>query len=176
MKRISLFAAAGMIATLSGWISVASARHSPSQPYKDDVAREIKALSPGEIDGYRNGRGMGLARAAELNSYPGPMHVLELAEELRLTAKQKARARELKNSMHQAARIGGMIVEEERKLDRLFASGNATEARTAAIIQEIGRLQALNRWVHLRAHIRMRQALTPQQIARYDELRGYSNR
>ena len=32
----------------------------------------------------RAGRGMGLALAAELNGYPGPAHVLELADKLDL--------------------------------------------------------------------------------------------
>ena len=34
---------------------------------------------------------MGLAKAAELNHYPGPAHVLTLATELALTPDQKAR-------------------------------------------------------------------------------------
>ena len=33
---------------------------------------------------------MGLALAAELNGYPGPSHVLELADKLELSAEQRA--------------------------------------------------------------------------------------
>lgn len=57
-----------------------------TSPYAGEEAREIKALSPSDIDGLIAGRGMGYAMAAELNGYPGPAHVLELAEQLELTA------------------------------------------------------------------------------------------
>lgn len=42
---------------------------------------------------------MGLAKAAELNGYPGPLHVLELAVDLSLTAEQKAATETLFKSM-----------------------------------------------------------------------------
>jgi hypothetical protein len=51
-------------------------------PYTGQERREIKALSNEEIDRYLSGDGMGLAKAAELNHYPGPRHVLELADQL----------------------------------------------------------------------------------------------
>ena len=44
--------------------------------------RSIKALSDQQIADLGAGRGMGLALAAELNGYPGPSHVLELADKL----------------------------------------------------------------------------------------------
>ena len=59
-----------------------------TSPYAGQQARDIKALSPDEIQGYLTGQGMGLAKAAELNGYPGPLHVLELAAELKLTEEQ----------------------------------------------------------------------------------------
>src|SRR5882672_3601843 len=57
-------------------------------PYAGEQTRQIKALSEGEVAQLLNGHGMGLARAAELNSYPGPRHVLDLADELKLTPEQ----------------------------------------------------------------------------------------
>ena len=50
-------------------------------PYAGMQARQIKALSEQQISDLDAGRGMGLALAAELNGYPGPSHVLELADE-----------------------------------------------------------------------------------------------
>ena len=41
-------------------------------PYAGQESREIKSLSPAEVDGYLAGAGMGFAKAAELNGYPGP--------------------------------------------------------------------------------------------------------
>ncbi|HEY0442316.1 MAG TPA: hypothetical protein VGD36_19780, partial [Xanthobacteraceae bacterium] len=42
------------------------------QPYAGLEARPVKALSE-QIADLRAGRGMGLALAAELNGYPGPL-------------------------------------------------------------------------------------------------------
>jgi len=44
------------------------------------VSAKNAALSVEQIEQYRAGAGMGYAKAAELNRYPGPMHVLELAD------------------------------------------------------------------------------------------------
>ena len=41
-------------------------------PYAGEAGRDIKALSPQDVDAYLNGQGMGLAKAAELNGYAGP--------------------------------------------------------------------------------------------------------
>ena len=50
--------------------------------YAGQQSREIKALSAQETADLLAGRGMGLARTAELNGHPGPMHVLELRRPL----------------------------------------------------------------------------------------------
>src|SRR5215469_14793256 len=47
-------------------------------PYAGQEARTIKALSDDDIAALRKGEGMGMAKAAELNGYPGPVHVLAL--------------------------------------------------------------------------------------------------
>ena len=49
----------------------------PSRPYAGQQVRTIKALSDDDIAALRKGEGMGMARAAELNGYPGPKHVLD---------------------------------------------------------------------------------------------------
>ena len=56
--------------------------------YSGQEDREIKALSVEDTADLLAGRGMGAARAAELNHYPGPAHVLELREQLGLSAEQ----------------------------------------------------------------------------------------
>jgi hypothetical protein len=58
-------------------------------PYAGQQARAIKALSDDDIAALRNGEGIGMAKAAELNGYPGPMHVLTLAKQLGLTDGQQ---------------------------------------------------------------------------------------
>ena len=144
--------------------------------YAGQERREIKALSPEEIQDYLAGKGMGLAKAAELNRYPGPAHVLELAEKLQLSAQQKALSEVTFKTMQAAAiRHGKALVEKERELDRLFAGGGITDEDLRAALEEIGRLQAEVRRTHLQAHIEQREILTPKQIALYEELRGYAS-
>jgi len=55
-------------------------------PYAGMQTRPIKALSEQQVADLGAGRGTGLALAAELNGYPGPSHVLELADKLDLSA------------------------------------------------------------------------------------------
>lgn len=59
-------------------------------------ARLVKALSDQQIADLRAGRGIGMALPAELNGYPGPLHVLELADALGLTPEQRGRMRSLR--------------------------------------------------------------------------------
>ena len=61
-----------------------------SSPYAGMQSRAVKALTDQQIADLRAGRGMGLALAAELNGYPGPMHVLELADRLSLSCRTAA--------------------------------------------------------------------------------------
>jgi hypothetical protein len=145
-----------------------------SQMYAGQETREIKALSSDEVAAYLDGHGMGLAKAAELNHYPGPKHVLELSDKLQLSAQQIAEAQSAYDKMHaDAVRLGKEIVERENKLDELFASGAITEEQLAEKVNEISRLQGELRIVHLRAHLAMKKLLSPTQIAGYDKLRGY---
>ena len=81
------------------WLVVASLIFATSVsaqiPYAGMQTRPIKALSDQQIADLRAGRGMGLALAAELNGYPGPSHVLELADRLELSTDQRARVQRL---------------------------------------------------------------------------------
>jgi Spy/CpxP family protein refolding chaperone len=147
----------------------------PAHPYAGLERRAIKALSAQQVEDLRAGRGMALALAAELNGYPGPMHVLEHAEALRLAPAQRARAEALRDGMAAEARaIGARIVTLEEELDALFARGEADAGRLAALTAALGGLQGRLREVHLATHIAMREALTPDQRRAYARLRGYA--
>jgi Spy/CpxP family protein refolding chaperone len=147
---------------------------SPS-PYAGQQSREIKALSSAEQADLRAGKGMGLAKAAELNGYPGPAHVLELAADLALTAEQRARTQAVWQAMDARAKsIGQQLIDAERELDALFASKQVTRGRLAAQLDRIGALQGQLRAVHLEAHLEQVRILTPEQTSRYAALRGYS--
>ena len=144
--------------------------------YVGQEQREIKALSPEEIQSYLAGKGAGLAKAAELNHYPGPAHVLELTDKLQLSEEQKTRTKAIFNSMQKKAIYQGKaLIEKERELDRLFASGTATPDSLRSTLNQIGALQAEVRRSHLQAHIEQQALLTKTQIAKYDELQGYTS-
>ena len=155
--------------------SVAAAQETKRGSYAGEEQREIKSLSAEEVEGLLNGNGMGLARVAELNHHPGPRHVLELAAELRLTPLQRTQTQAAFERMRgEAVRLGHLIVKHERELDATFAKGEIDTGRLHAATAEIARLQGDLRAAHLAAHLEMRRLLSPQQIAKYDELRGYA--
>lgn len=151
-----------------------TASQSSTSPYVGEETHDVKSLSAQEIEGYLQGRGMGFARPAELNSYPGPMHVLELAERLELNAAQRQAAQASFNRMRSAAvRIGKAYVEAEINLNRAFARHTTAENQIRKLVAAAARLQGELRLVHLRAHLEMRRVLNDKQIKRYNELRGY---
>ena len=162
---------------LSFALSVAaSAQEMKHDGYAGEERREIKSLSAEEVEGLLNGRGMGLAKVAELNHYPGPRHVLELAAELQLTPGQRTQTQAAFERMRgEAVRLGRQIVERERELDAMFAKGEIDTRRLHAATTEIARLQGDLRAAHLAAHLEMRRLLSPPQIKKYDELRGYAD-
>ena len=147
------------------------------EPYTGQQTRVIKALSDEDVASLRKGEGMGMAKAAELNGFPGPAHVIALSRELNLTNAQLHQASLVFERMNGAAKsIGSEIVSREEALDQLFASKAVTVEQLKAETATIGELQGRLRAVHLTAHVEMRALLTPEQIVRYQELRGYSNR
>jgi Spy/CpxP family protein refolding chaperone len=146
-----------------------------TSPYAGPPSPEMKALSATEVESYLTGSGMGLAKVAELHHYPGPRHVLDLADRLDLTAEQVVKTQEIYHTMHtEAVRLGQFIVEKERLLDSLFAAQTITEARLQELVREIAQHLGALRIVHLKAHLAQRALLTPEQIRQYDELRGYT--
>jgi Spy/CpxP family protein refolding chaperone len=146
----------------------------PASAYAGQEAREIKSLSAEEVQGLLAGKGLGYAKPAELNGYPGPLHVLEMAERLELTPEQRRRTEQLFSSMQaRAMEQGRALVEAERDLDRLFASRAADPASVSASLARIGDLLARVRAAHLEAHLAQSAILNPEQVAKYLRLRGY---
>jgi Spy/CpxP family protein refolding chaperone len=132
-------------------------------------------LSADKSADYLSGAGMGYAKAAELNHYPGPMHVLELADKLGLSEEQRAKTKQLMDEHKRHARaIGAELVEAERAVEGLFKKGNVDEATLARAVREAAALEGEYRLSHLETHRRMRALLTQAQVRRYDELRGHS--
>ena len=145
--------------------------------HRADPASDVKALSGEEVEQYLSGAGMGYAKAAELNRHPGPMHVLELADQLKLTAEQRtATAKLMEAHKAEARKIGARLVAAERALDELFRGGAVAGDTLAQAVARTAVLQGEYRLAHLETHRRMRTLLSDAQVARYDALRGYAGR
>jgi Spy/CpxP family protein refolding chaperone len=145
-----------------------------NQPYAGQQTRSIKALSDDDTAALLKGAGMGMAKAAELNGYPGPAHVLELADQLKLSDGQRRQIQNIFDRMSAAAKpLGAELVEHERALDQLFAKGEISTDRLARETTAIGELGGRLRSVHLAAHLETRALLSPDQIGTYERLRGY---
>jgi len=127
-------------------------------------AEEFKAV-------LGEGRGFGMAFAADQNGYPGPMHVLELKEVLKLTPEQEARARELHAAVRAELPKSQRLLDAERRLEKLFVDRAATEENVRAAVAEIERARTDVRLVHLLAHLRTRDLLTEEQRRVYHQTR-----
>jgi Spy/CpxP family protein refolding chaperone len=173
MLRFALVLVASVGAILS--LAAPLIGQTPS-PYAGQQDRAIKALSPEEMRDLAEGRGMGLAKAAELNGFPGPSHVLELAGELHLTANQRAATEALYQRMlTDAKRLGTAILEGERDLDRRFAERRIDPASLRQATTALATLGGELRAVHLVAHLEQVALLTPAQVAEYQKHRGYDS-
>lgn len=172
---VGLLAAVSVAVVDAGDDATCPHKAASGSPYAQEQAREIKALSSDEVTGLLAGEGLGRARAAELNHYPGPKHVLDLASQLDLTEDQIRRSKAIYDEMHaEAVRLGRELVDRERALDAAFGAARIDEEHLNKLLAEIAQTESRLRFVHLRAHLLERELLTQQQTARYDELRGYS--
>ncbi|MGI9411825.1 MAG: Spy/CpxP family protein refolding chaperone [Hyphomicrobiaceae bacterium] len=173
--RILVGFAAAVCAGL-GLHAVASDRQSHA-PYAGQQVRDIKSLSAQDVAALRAGQGWGLAKSAELNGYPGPLHVLQLADSLALSHRQRVQVRAIFDAMQASAKaVGQEYLAAERAVDRAFADGAATAQAISRLTASAGRLRAKLRAVHLAAHIETTPLLTPHQRARYESLRGYAGK
>jgi hypothetical protein len=169
--RIALFSFAVLLLPL-----LALGQSPTPSPYQGQESREIKSLSPEDVQALLKGEGWGLAKPAELNRYPGPAHVLQLAAPLDLTADQRAAVQQVFDRMHnRATDLGRRVVDLERELDQSFARQTIDEKDMERRVAEIARLLGELRAVHLRAHLETLPLLSQHQVRQYVVLRGYDS-
>ena len=165
-----------LIFTLIPFSSFSASKHSHKSKYVGQEKREIKSLSESDIDELKNGRGWGLAKAAELNGMPGPAHLLEMKDEIDLSAKQVRAVEDLFKKMKQEAiSLGLELIELERELNNHFARRTITDELLSLLLERVAQVKIKLRYVHLSTHLKTPNILTPVQIALYNKLRGYSS-
>lgn len=145
-------------------------------PYIGQETRQIKSLSAKDVDDLLNGRGWGLAKAAELNGMPGPAHILEFADKINLKDSQKNEIEVLFTQMKtKAIKLGTQMVQAERELDQMFANKSITRETLRTQLDKIAMVRSRLRQVHLETHLQTPKILSRHQIGTYNQLRGYGN-
>lgn len=170
MKRISVASA------ILFWCLAMSSKAADSlpSPYAGEESRAVKSLSADDVAELIRGGGWGLAKAAELNGMPGPVHLLELKDDIPLTHEQVSAITAVYERMREAAIAEGEhFIAAERALDDAFRAGTVTEESLRTLLAEVARSRARLRFIHLAAHLETPGLLTHEQIARYDAIRGY---
>lgn len=162
----------GLVLLLAGCQAQNHAGHSP---YAGQENQTLKALSDEEVQGYLEGAGLGFAKVAELNGYPGPLHVLELADPLGLTPEQRTQTQALFDAMNAEARaLGQQVIDGETQLEQAFAAETVTNEALAPLVAQVAAYRGQLRLAHLRAHLQMKALLTQHQQGQYQQLRGYT--
>ena len=133
--------------------SLAQHSHGPQTPYAGMQSRAIKSLSDSDINELRRGGGWGLALAAELNGMPGPAHLLELKDQIPLTADQVTKTQALLDQMRKAAiPTGEQLIAAEKALEAAFAAGKLDEASLRRLLAEAESARSELRFIHLSQH------------------------
>ncbi len=172
MRRVTSLALLSLLVVAS-----AAAQDRLTSPYRQQAQSGLHGLDEKEIAELRAGTGMGLARAAELNGYPGPRHVLDAFETGQFAASvdQVQRLQKIFDGMKSdAQRVGAQILEEEERLEAAFRSAAITETDLRSRVARIAERQGELRAIHLRAHLETRAMLSDAQVTRYNELCGYA--
>jgi Spy/CpxP family protein refolding chaperone len=145
--------------------------------YIGQEKRQIKTLSNDDIYDLQNGNGWGLAKAAELNGVPGPKHLLEMQEEIKLTEEQINRIEKIYSSMKaQAIPLGKGFIEAEWALNLAFKNREINDLTLSNLLEKIASIRKQLRYIHLAAHLQSIPVLKEEQISLYNELRGYDKK
>lgn len=147
--------------------------------YTGQEDRIIKSLSSEDIESLQTGMGDafgGMAKLAELNGYPGPRHILDLANELKLSDEQKANITTIYDNMRKkAVDLGQEIVNVEKIANGEFINKTITDSQMKQLIFKSSEIYGQLRYAHLSTHLKMLDILTPEQVNLYNNLRGYSS-
>ena len=165
---------AGSITALAQQHQHGNQHNNLRSPYVEQLDSPVRGLSESEVDNLLNGQGAGYARMAELNGYPGPLHVLDLRSPLNLSAQQTKEIQAVFEQMQSRAKsLGQTIVTKEQKLSDAFASDSITNAELEKQTIELAQLYGQLRKTHLQAHLQINPLLSAEQIQKYNEIRGY---
>ena len=136
---------------------------------------DIRGLDQKTIEGFLTGKGLGQALPAELNGYPGPRHVIDMAEELELTDEQLATIQALFDHMvSNVVPFGEQYLEEYANLESAFRKGTISKEYLQSQLEKISAIEVQLRYSHLSTHLATIDILNEKQVMQYNMMRGYS--
>jgi hypothetical protein len=155
-----------IVAALASLPVLSSAQVVPTR--SDDGAAHSEASIPGiaaaDIPALLDGRDAGLARVAESAGLPDPAEAIAASATLGLSAEQLETIRSIDSiAVDDARRLGRALIEQEARLDSIFAAGDPRDWNVRPVVLEVGRLSTELRYVHLRAHMRVWEILSDEQ-------------
>lgn len=149
--------------------------HSHVSKYTGQEKQTIKSLSPDDIAELKRGGGWGLAKAAELNGIPGPIHLLEMKDEISLTNLQIEKITRIYEEMRaKAIEQGERFIALEQELEIHFQENTINDVTLRASLKAIAEARMELRYTHLATHLQTPEILSQGQIIKYNALRGYS--
>ncbi len=117
-----------LLALVLAWFCGAVAAEVLTSPYAGQHTRPIKSLSAYGVTELGRGGGWEFVRAAELNGMPGPAHLLELKDEIPLSAQYVAAVSAVFEEMLGEAVSGGEhLVAQERTLEVAVRAGTVSD-------------------------------------------------
>src|SRR3970040_2422628 len=153
IRRIKLFPlyfvlVGATLASCTTRLPSAAPTPQPTSPYIPLLDSPIRGLSVDEISDLETGAGAGFARAAQLNGYPGPRHILDLQAQLDLSEDQLAEVQTLYDEMNGEARqLGSEILKMESDIELAFRNQSIDEdslaTQVAALAEKYGELRVL---------------------------------
>ena len=114
---------------------------------------------------------MGLALAAELNGYPALACSNSPTSSIFGRSTAACNACSFNEGRGDAA--GSKLIEQEADLDKQFADRTVTPESLRATTAAVAATQGMLRETHLKYHLSTGSILTPSQMTKYAELRGY---
>ncbi len=163
-------------ASIAAEIHPATGKEALRSPYAGERDAAETGLRADELEALSKGAGLAMALPAELNGYPGPRHVLDAADagQFSLSPTQREAMQDLYDRMSSEAKAKGReIIQAEAQLALRFRQADMDDPILREIVQRIANLRAELRFIHLRAHLKTRLLLTPEQIGHYNAVRGY---
>jgi Spy/CpxP family protein refolding chaperone len=100
---------------------------------------------------------------------------LELKDQIPLAADQVTKTQVLLDEMRKASiPTGERLIAAEKALEAAFAAGKVNEPSLRNLLAEAESARTELRFIHLSQHYKTVQFLQPEQIKRYNILRGYA--